>query len=157
MSKSLLITTDGQHRQIDLPTDDSYEVLRDLIGGLLDTVTSPNGAVVGYLHDEGLLIGLPVNTVASLLFSRPLVGDVVLVGGLNPNGEYDGENHDLPDGFFRKDYLAFLSQVSNDEALIATIQGHISEMDFAPQVYALTDEQMTKYLSDGELPETPND
>jgi len=152
MSKALLISTDGQHRQIDLPTEDSYEVLRDLIGGLLDTVTSPNGAVVGYLHDEGLLIGLPVNTVASMLFSRPLVGNVVLVGGLSPDGEYDGENHDLPEPFFRQDYLAYLSQVSTDEELITTIQGHISEMDFAPQVYALTDEQMNRYLSDGELP-----
>lgn len=152
MSKSLLISPDGKHRQIDLPSEGSYEVLRDTIGGLLDTVSNDNGSVVGYLHDEGLLIGLPVNTVASLLFSRPLVGNVVLVGGLSPEGEYDGENHDLPESFFREDYLAYLSQVSTDEELIATIQAHIAEMDFAPQVYALTDEQMNRYLSDGELP-----
>lgn len=152
MSKSLLISPDGQHRQIDLPSEGSYEILRDTIGGLLDTVSTDNGSVIGYLHDEGLLIGLPVNTVASLLFSRPLVGNVVLVGGISPDGEYDGENHDLPESFFREDYLTYLSQVSTDEELIAEIQAHISEMDFAPQVYALTDEQMNRYLGEGELP-----
>lgn len=152
MSKSLLISPDGQHRQIDLPSEGSYEILRDTIGGLLDTVSNANGSVIGYLHDEGLIIGLPVNTVASLLFSRPLVGNVVLVGGLSPDGEYDGENHDLPESFFREGYLAYLSQVSTDEELIAEIQAHISEMDFAPKVYALTDEQMNRYLGEGELP-----
>lgn len=152
MPKSLLISPDGQHRQIDLPSEGSYEILRDTIGGLLDTVSNDNGSVIGYVHDEGLLIGLPVNTVASLMFSRPLVGNVVLVGGISPDGEYDGENHDLPESFFSEGYLTYLSQVSTDEELIAEIQAHISEMDFAPQVYALTDEQMNRYLGEGELP-----
>lgn len=153
MAKALLLNTDGQHRPLELCEGDSYEVIKEAVGGWLDTVTTENGLVVGYLHDEGLLIGLPVNTVASLLFQRPLVGNVVLVGAVSPDGEYDGENHDLPESFFREDYLAYLSQVSTDEELITTIQSHISEMDFTPQVYALSDEQMNRYLSDGELPQ----
>jgi hypothetical protein len=153
MTKALLLSADGQHRPLELPDETSYEVIKEAVGGWLDTVSTKNGAVVGYLHDEGLLIGLPVNTVASLLFSRPLVGNVVLVGGLSPEGDYDGENHDLPAPFFREGYLAYLSRVSTDEELIAEIQTSISGMDFAPKVYALTDEQMNHYLSEGELPD----
>ena len=151
MTKALLIKTDGQHRAVELPDERSYEILRDLIGGTLDSVSNDKG-VVGYLHDEGLLIGLPINTVASLMFSRPLVGDVVLVGALDENGNYDGENHELPEGYFGEQYLAFLSQVSNDQDLLTEIGNAIAQMDFAHNVYALTDEQMSQYLETGEMP-----
>lgn len=87
-----------------------YTHIQALIGGCFDVVrfdASPEmiGAsgdgftMVGYVHDEGLLIGLPINTHASLLFGRELVGPVVVVSGTSPKGKYDGENHDLPEWF----------------------------------------------------------
>lgn len=152
MTTALLIKTDGQHRAVELPDERSYEILRDLIGGTLDSVSNKDGSVIGYLHDEGLLIGLPINAVASLMFSRPLVGDVVLVGALDENGNYDGENHELPEGYFSERYLAFLSQVSHDSEVLTAVGNAIAEMDFSHSVYALTDEQMGKYLETGELP-----
>jgi len=152
MSKALLISTDGQHRKIELPKDDSYEIITDLVGGYLDSVSNSDGSVVGYLHDEGLLIGLPVNTVASLLFSRPLVGNVVLVGGISPEGEYDGENHDLPDRFFDESTLAYWAQVSTNDEMVTIVQAQVSEMDLAPKIYSLTDDEMTTYLTEGKLP-----
>lgn len=152
MTKALLIKTDGQHRAVELPDERSYEILRDLIGGTLDCVRNDKG-VVGYLHDEGLLIGLPINAVASLMFSRPLVGDVVLVGALDQNGNYDGENHELPEGYFSEHYLAFLSQVSHDSEVLTAVGNAIAQMDFSHTLYELSDEQMGKYLETGELPE----
>lgn len=52
--------------------------------------------VVGYLHDEGRILNLPLNKLATLMFAREFRGDVVIVGGDNSQGVYDGDNHELP-------------------------------------------------------------
>lgn len=52
--------------------------------------------IVGYVHDEGLLLGLQPNAIASALFGRFLVGRCVVVGTLNADGQYDGASHDVP-------------------------------------------------------------
>lgn len=155
MTKALLIRTNGQHQVLDLPKDDSYEIIKEAVGGWLDTVSNENGSIVGYLHDEGLLIGLPVNVVATLLFQMPLVGDMVLVGGLDKDGNYDGENHDLDPKFFDEGYLSWLSFISTNELVIGRLNDEIACMDLSPKVFALTDDEMGKYLSTGELPAEP--
>jgi hypothetical protein len=74
--------------------------IQKLVGGHFDCVSTNVGredvAFVGYVHDEGLLIGLEYNYLASALFGRDLVGDCVLLWGLSPDGEYDGDNYDMP-------------------------------------------------------------
>jgi hypothetical protein len=56
--------------------------------------------LVGYVHDEGIPLGMPQNPMASMLFEQNLFGDVVLVNGTNPEtGEYDGETYGLPVAF----------------------------------------------------------
>lgn len=52
--------------------------------------------IVGYVNDEGLLNGLEPNTIASALFGRYLVGRCVVVGTVNPYGDYDGASYDVP-------------------------------------------------------------
>lgn len=54
---------------------------------------------VGYVHDEGILLGLPLNKLATVVFGQQLYGDVVVVSGTSPTGEYDGENYDVPTWF----------------------------------------------------------
>ena len=78
------------------------------VGGIIDAVTTTvkpdeygfpgnNFALVGYVHDEGLLLDMPLNRRACVLFERELVGDVVIVSGTNPtSGAYDGDNYDVP-------------------------------------------------------------
>ena len=68
-----------------------------LVGGWFDCVTTEDGVLVGYVNDSGLIDGLPANIHASLIFGRPLYGPCVLVGGRSPEGEYDGENHPVPE------------------------------------------------------------
>lgn len=84
-----------QHVLVDGHTD-----IQQLVGGHFDAVTTDVGredvSFVGYVHDEGLLIGLEYNYLASALFGRDLVGDCVLLWGLNSEGNYDGDNHDMP-------------------------------------------------------------
>lgn len=77
---------------------DTSQVFHDLVGGWMDVVRPLNPAikVVGYVHDEGLLMGLDPNPIACALFGRFLVGNVVVVGTLNSEGVDDGESYDVP-------------------------------------------------------------
>jgi len=87
-----------------------------LVGGHFDAVRraftpeelgaedAPEGATpfvaVGYVHDEGRIINLPLNKLATVVFGQELYGDVVLVSGTEPDTlEYDGENYDVPTWF----------------------------------------------------------
>jgi hypothetical protein len=88
------------------------EDLRSMVGGyidcvscsfgddMLETLEAPEDAtpftVCGYINDEGLLDGLPINTMASIVFGRELRGPVVLVSATGPDGDEDGENYDIP-------------------------------------------------------------
>ena len=86
-------------------TENSLAEIQAKVGGYIDSVKTQaiNEAddtqmvLVGYVHDEGRILDMPMNPLASIVFNRELVGDVVLVNGTNPeNGDYDGENYDLP-------------------------------------------------------------
>lgn len=93
-----------------VPTDDIDGIV-NMIGGncrLFDCVSHDvsdgdgnRTTIVGYVDDEGLYDPTAdVNYLASAAFGRmePLVGNVIVVGGINPQtGENDGYSHDLPD------------------------------------------------------------
>lgn len=77
--------------------------IREAVGGHIELV-GMGDKHCGYLHEEGKLIGLPVNEIATrvwcLLNSIPfeetpdiLVGPVVIFGTLDENGEPDGDEH----------------------------------------------------------------
>lgn len=74
------------------------DVIRNDVGSSDGEMTT----IVGYVDDEGLLkdVGMAdINHLAMHLFHRdqPIVGDVLVVGGCNSDGDYDGDNHDLPE------------------------------------------------------------
>ena len=71
--------------------------IRSMVGGWFDCVRTDDGALVGYVNDSGLTDGMAPNVMASIVFGRPLYGPCVVVGGLNEAGEYDGDNHDVPE------------------------------------------------------------
>jgi hypothetical protein len=115
---------------------DGYETLKALVGGYMDTVTRELSAedigadagnetssfvAVGYVHDEGLLIGLGVNRRATTIFGRKIVGDVVIVNGSNHEGRYDGDTYSVPEWFVNR---------MSDGSLEATVEvgTAISEM-----------------------------
>lgn len=86
-------------------TENSLTEIQAKVGGYIDSVKTQainesddtQMVLVGYVHDEGKILNMPMNPLASIVFNRDLVGDVVLVSGTNPdNGDYDGENYDLP-------------------------------------------------------------
>lgn len=112
--------------------------LRSLVGGYFDAVTInfgdelldfmgvPNDTVgfvaVGYINDTGMIDGMPVNVMASIMFGRDLYGPVVVVSGTNPDTkDYDGENHDVPSWFCDRVFDGSLRDVSNMTTEVATI------------------------------------
>ena len=118
-----------------LVATDDYTQIVDLIGGncrAIDAVRHDVGdadgnrtTIVGYVDDEGLYDqSAEVNYLASAAFGRmePLVGNVVVVSGINPQtGEYDGNNHDLPEWLTGcADDLTIMSADAYNKAAVAT-------------------------------------
>lgn len=79
----------------------NYEDLQNAVGGPFDVVRTDLGrddvALLGYVNDIGLLTGEDFNYLATALFKQNLVGNVVVTWGLSPNGEYDGDDYDIPE------------------------------------------------------------
>lgn len=94
-TKGLLITTDGQL------TITAFADLADYqraVGGYIETVELEDGRHDLIVNEEGLIIGLPLNPLASMIGRRPLVGNAVLVG-FNPRS---GENLDVDEELVNK-------------------------------------------------------
>jgi hypothetical protein len=91
-TKALVLKTDGTTQVIDLPRDGAGQVIHEIVGGYFDIARNYNphinAEVTAYVHDEGLIIGLPVNVLASMIIGQYLVGDAVIVGKTDSEG-YD--------------------------------------------------------------------
>lgn len=111
IAMGILIPADMSMAPSVVPVTDHHD-LQAYVGGVIDAVSNgfdPSDfghdeedpfTLVGYVHDEGLIIGMPENQRASVLFQRTLVGDVVVVSGTNPDTlDYDGDNYDVPAWF----------------------------------------------------------
>lgn len=109
----------------EMPTEvmiDGLESIQRLVGGTIDSVTidaqqvdSSNDmfTLVGYCHDEALILDLGMNWLASALFERELHGDVVVVSGTSTSGDYDGENYDVPSDMVQWLRTTFVVRVSD--------------------------------------------
>ena len=108
---------------------DDYKNIQDMVGGHFDCVRfngqGVNGepvALCGYVHDEGLLLGLETNYLASMLFGRMIVGPCLVTYALSPNGEYDGDDYDMPNDlleYLTNDLLAATAMTYNQAGLMA--------------------------------------
>ena len=148
MATAVVIRSSGEVFTQDIPTEDGHTLIHEIVGGWFDCVRGEE--IVGYVHDEGLLIGLPVNAVASMLFQRPLVGDCVVIGSLNEKGEYDGENHDVPVAFTSGRFFDFAKEIAEMEVIKEMLAKAISEMDFSPTITSLSDDEFSAWLEGGE-------
>jgi hypothetical protein len=70
-----------------------HRTIHDLVGDWFDCVVA--GDLVGYVHDSGLINGLPINPVATAVFGQIIAGPCVIVRSLNEQGERDGYDHSL--------------------------------------------------------------
>lgn len=107
---------------------EDYKSIQQAIGGHFDVVVTNLGkddvSIVGYVHDEGLILDLELNYLATNLFQRELRGDCVIVWGLSPNGEYDGDNYDIPEWiteFIMRDLVVSSAGAYNMSTLLADV------------------------------------
>lgn len=151
MAKAIIVKTTGEIVHLELQEEKAYLAIRDAVGGTIDAVS--DGELCCYVHDEGLIIGLPVNAIVSVIFKRPLVGDAVLVGALNEEGEYDGENHDVPYYYRTNVFAENAVYAANQPQLLERLQQAAQEvLDVGTYFQPLNDKQFDKWLESGELP-----
>lgn len=131
-AKALHIKTDGTFTELTL--SGNYQEINALVGGWFDAVRGEDFVV--YVHDEGLLIGLEPNVFATMLTGQVIVGDVVIVGALNENGEYDGENHDVPEIVVNLAHNECLRVNTSESYRQRVIQGRDEIMRDPVQVYS---------------------
>ena len=145
MALGLLIKTTGEIEPTEIPSENGHLVLNELCGGWIDCVR--NEDIVGYVNDEGLLIGLEPNILASIIFGRPLVGDCVIVGSLSQDGEYDGENHDIPKEFLSSAFRGIAEVLLANEEVTDRIKNLITNVDLTPKVRSLSEAEFDKWLN----------
>ena len=90
MKRALIIPAQKSPYTI-MVDDNAGDFIRSVVGGYFDCVREDK--FIGYVNDTGLIDGLPINTVACILFGQVLCGDIIIFGALNAQGVYDGENH----------------------------------------------------------------
>jgi hypothetical protein len=99
MTKALIISADGTAPVIkEVAEGASYDAIKEAVrshtGDFFDCVRGES--FHGYVNDTGLIDGLPLNPVASIIFGQVICGDAILFGSYNPQGKYDGEEYDIP-------------------------------------------------------------
>jgi hypothetical protein len=134
---------------------DGTESINKLVGGWFDAVRkevalsdSLHGVLVGYIHDEGLILDLDMNYLASAVFGQELRGDCVLVWGNNADGDYDGDDHDIPtelSKFVMEDLPVQVANIYNESVMhqiviaLAIKSGDLTKKDY---------DKMQDYLQD---------
>lgn len=100
MKKAIIITVSGDKREVDLG-EDSYSVLSDAVGGYIECVELNPGLSL-WVNEEGKLIGLPTNQVATRIwdtvfgFNTDIIkGDVILTGGADSEGNTLGLSDEM--------------------------------------------------------------
>lgn len=133
-ARATVVKTNGDVEFITLPEANAYRTIQDHVGGVFDVVNLPHMKIVIYVNDEGLLIGLEPNAVASILSQQLLVGDVVIVGTHDENGNEDGENYDVPMAFGNATFAIVAKKYGSDEELIAQLREVRDNTDWTPVI-----------------------
>lgn len=89
-----IVLVPQEYMPVDTPM---HKVINAQVDGHFDSVyhSDRGHKFVGYVNDEGLLLGMEPNTLASAIFGRFLTGPCVIIGTVNEHGVSDGENHNI--------------------------------------------------------------
>ncbi len=102
MPKALIVREDGS---LEVKELDDYAAVKAAVGGYLEALYLGKEAVA-YIDEEAKIKATPppFNRCATMLARKlagiadndVVLGPVVILGTLAANGEYDGEEHDVP-------------------------------------------------------------
>jgi len=116
MTKALIVQTNGEMQWADIETD--LSTLNRLVGGYIELVYV-NPGVHAYINEEGKILGLPINPVATFLSGLAgvdvLCGTAVFFGSGNMP-----EEGDLPDEWSEERLLPYVRRnllgIEDDDA-----------------------------------------
>ena len=89
--KAVIITTDGDKSVVEFDFGKSYQLLSDAVGGMIECV-GLEGADL-WCNENGIAEGLPLNMIASAIYSdafnasNPILGNVIITGSCDDEGE----------------------------------------------------------------------
>ena len=101
--KVLQIRTNGDIEEIEI--DNNLDSMQAAVGGMIEFIPMTK-EVHAYIDEEGKLKGKELNAWATLACCHfnvglapgdKIVGDMILLGSLNADGQSDGDSHDIPD------------------------------------------------------------
>jgi hypothetical protein len=76
---SIVISPDGNVENL---TDTKLKTLQEAVGGYIEIIDIGNGEVL-IVNEEGNMLGLPPNHVATKMLGKSIVGNVVLTNRSN--------------------------------------------------------------------------
>lgn len=75
--KAILINTDGI---TETDIENKLEEIQKAVGGYIESVSLPLRDSVMIVNEEGLLLGLKINIIASEIANQPIVGNALILG-----------------------------------------------------------------------------
>ena len=112
MPKGMVLYTDGTYREQEF---NGLKDMQDAVNGLIEIVHMydyyGDEVLTGYVNEEGIMLELPLNTVASAL-SFMFGNNPMMLGNMIVLGKDDGEGNDTD---IPQDISAFIKKVCADK------------------------------------------
>ena len=89
--KAVVITTEGKKSVVDFDFGNSYQILSDAVGGMIECVGLKDADV--WCNENGIAEGLSLNMIASAIYSdafnagNAILGNVIITGSCDAEGE----------------------------------------------------------------------
>ena len=89
--KAVIITTEGKNSLVEFDFGNSYQILSDAVGGMIECVGLKDADL--WCNENGIAEGLELNMIASAIYSdafgagNPILGNVIITGSVDAEGE----------------------------------------------------------------------
>jgi hypothetical protein len=96
--KAVIIKTDRTKEIVEFEPGESYPMLRDAVGGLIECVSLRTRGLDMWVNEEGKFMGFYQNPIANALWEEEygltdvMMGDVIITGGADEEGDTIGLN-----------------------------------------------------------------
>jgi len=98
MEKAIIVKSDPSLKVVEFNVGKSSTLIKEAVGGLFDCIHLPSLGVDMWINDEGKILELPMNAVATLMFAQEfnfdttdyIAGDVIFTGGVDSEGNTIG-------------------------------------------------------------------
>lgn len=93
MEKAVIIKTDGTKEVVEFELGKSFEMLQEAVEGNFQVVMLKGQTFEMWVNEEGKLIGLPQNPIATAIYSESygvtdvIMGNVIFTGGVDSEGD----------------------------------------------------------------------